>query len=54
MHRLALIGAIAALAVPATQAAGESTPVNARAMRDYARYGLHCSKRDANGRWHLT
>jgi hypothetical protein len=79
MHRLALIGAIAALAVPAAQAAAESTPVahvactqasiagqskciargqfcahNARAMRDYARYGLHCSKRDANGRWHLT
>jgi hypothetical protein len=21
--------------------------------RDYERYGLHCTKRDANGRWHL-
>jgi hypothetical protein len=26
----------------------------ARAMRDYAKYGLHCTRRDANGRWHLT
>lgn len=24
-----------------------------RYRRDYARYGLHCTKRDANGRWHL-
>jgi hypothetical protein len=25
-----------------------------RANRDYHRYGLHCGKRDANGRYHLT
>jgi hypothetical protein len=24
-----------------------------RAMRDYRRYGLSCTKRDANGRYHL-
>ena len=35
-------------------ARGQFCAHNARAMKDYARYGLHCSKRDANGRWHLT
>ena len=80
MHRLALIGAVVALAVPVAPAAADhASPVahiackqariagqskciargqfcahNARAMKDYARYGLHCNKRDANGRWHLT
>lgn len=35
-------------------ARGQFCAHNARAMKDYVRYGLHCSKRDANGRWHLT
>ncbi|MCW3002743.1 MAG: hypothetical protein JWQ20_2041 [Conexibacter sp.] len=33
---------------------GQFCAHNARAMKDYARYGFHCNKRDANGRWHLT
>jgi len=35
-------------------ARGQFCAHNARAMKDYARYGLRCNKRDANGRWHLT
>ena len=27
---------------------------SARAMRDYRRYGLSCTKRDRNGRYHLV
>jgi hypothetical protein len=35
-------------------ARGQFCAHNARAMKDYARYGLRCNKRDVNGRWHLT
>ncbi|HTR89489.1 MAG TPA: hypothetical protein VMG62_05205 [Solirubrobacteraceae bacterium] len=35
-------------------ARGEFCKHTARAERDYERYGLHCTKRDANGRYHLT
>ena len=34
-------------------ARGQFCKRSARAMRDYARYGLHCTKRDVNGRYHL-
>jgi hypothetical protein len=32
---------------------GQFCAHDARAQRDYRRYGFSCSKRDANGRWHL-
>ena len=35
-------------------AAGQFCQRNPRAMRDYRRYGYKCTKRDANGRYHLT
>jgi hypothetical protein len=35
-------------------ARGQFCAHNARAMKDYARYGFRCNNRDANGRWHLT
>jgi hypothetical protein len=35
-------------------ARGQFCRHNARAMKDYARHGLHCTREDANGRWHLT
>jgi hypothetical protein len=35
-------------------ARGQFCAHNARAMKDYARYGLHCNKRDGRGNWHLT
>jgi hypothetical protein len=35
-------------------ARGQFCAHNSRAMKDYAKYGFHCNKRDANGRWHLT
>jgi hypothetical protein len=34
-------------------ARGQFCRHTARAMRDYRRYGLSCTKRDRNGRWHL-
>lgn len=34
-------------------ARGQFCQRNARAMRDYRRYGLSCTKQDANGRYHL-
>lgn len=53
---------IAHIACTQARIAGESKCIargqfcrhNARAMKDYAKYGLHCTRRDANGRWHLT
>jgi hypothetical protein len=38
---------------PKCIARGQFCAHDARAMRDYRRYGFTCSKRDANGRWHL-
>jgi hypothetical protein len=35
-------------------ARGQFCAHNSRAMKDYARHGLRCNKRDANGRWHLA
>lgn len=35
-------------------AAGQFCQHTARANRDYHKYGYHCGKRDANGRYHLT
>jgi hypothetical protein len=35
-------------------AASQFCQRNARAMRDYRRYGYKCTKRDANGRYHLV
>jgi hypothetical protein len=32
---------------------GQFCKRSARAMRDYRRYGLSCTKRDRNGRYHL-
>jgi predicted outer membrane protein len=34
-------------------ARGQYCKRSARAMRDYAKYGLRCTKRDAYGRYHL-
>jgi hypothetical protein len=34
-------------------ARGQFCKRSARAMRDYRRYGLSCTKRDRNGRYHL-
>jgi hypothetical protein len=34
-------------------ARGQFCAHDARAQRDYHRYGLSCSKRDARGNWHL-
>jgi uncharacterized membrane protein len=55
-------GPVAHIACKQARIAGESKCISrgefcrhsSRAMRDYARYGLHCNRRDANGRWHLT
>jgi hypothetical protein len=54
-------GPVAHIACTQARIAGESKCVargqfcrhTARAMKDYAKYGLHCTRRDANGRWHL-
>jgi hypothetical protein len=35
-------------------ARGQFCRHTARAEKDYERYGLRCSKRDARGNWHLT
>jgi hypothetical protein len=35
-------------------ARGQFCKRSARAMRDYRRYGLSCTKRDRNGRYHLV
>jgi hypothetical protein len=53
---------VAHIACTQARIAGESKCIargqfcrhNARAMKDYAKHGLHCTRRDANGRWHLT
>lgn len=34
-------------------ARGQFCKHSSRAMRDYRRYGLSCSKQDARGNWHL-
>ena len=34
-------------------ARGQFCAHNARAMKDYRKYGFTCSKRDARGNWHL-
>jgi hypothetical protein len=34
-------------------ARGQFCKRSAQAMRDYRRYGLSCTNRDANGRYHL-
>jgi hypothetical protein len=55
-------GPVAHIACKQARIAGESKCIargqfcrhNARAMRDYARYGLRCNRQDVNGRWHLT
>jgi hypothetical protein len=35
-------------------ARGQFCAHNARAMKDYAKYGFRCNKQDARGNWHLT
>jgi hypothetical protein len=55
-------GPIAHIACTQARIAGQSKCVargqfcrhNARAMKDYAKHGLHCNRQDANGRWHLS
>jgi hypothetical protein len=34
-------------------ARGQFCARSAQAMRDYRKYGLNCTKRDVNGRYHL-
>ncbi len=54
-------GPVAQVACKQARIAGQSKCIargqfcarSAQAMRDYRKYGLSCSKRDVNGRYHL-